>query len=345
MSIYEKVLKDSGKRKFLVTGASGFLGKEIVKRLLNEGVKVVAADFRIGDKLKSMASDKVEIWQVDLTSDYGKLPQGITDVIHAAGRVADWGSYESFHKINVDATVKLMNLSKEARVKKFLFVSSIDIHGFMGHNEETEEGTYYPTPGHFYPITKTIAEKAVREFNSPEMKTVCIRPCTVYGPGDTTVHKLIMEAIEAGKMGFIDKGTHLISRVYVEDLVDGLIRSLELGNPGEAYNIVSGEKINWLEWVDYISKELGVKTPKLSTGYGLAHAVAAVMEAFAKLFKAKNAPMLTKMRIEHAGHDFYFVPTKAKAEIGFVPKMEWHQGVKNMVNDYLENKKAERPIK
>jgi nucleoside-diphosphate-sugar epimerase len=154
-----------------------------------------------------------------------------------------------------------------------------------------------------------------------------------------------MEAIEAGKMGFIDKGTHLISRVYVEDLVDGLIRSLELGNPGEAYNIVSGEKINWLEWVDYISKELGVKTPKLSTGYGLAHAVAAVMEAFAKLFKAKNAPMLTKMRIEHAGHDFYFVPTKAKAEIGFVPKMEWHQGVKNMVNDYLENKKAERPIK
>lgn len=337
----EKIFSNSEKRKILVTGASGFLGKEIVKYLLSEGIKVVAADYRIAEQLKAYG-DAIDVWQVDLTGDYASLPEGITDVIHAAGRVADWGSYESFHKINVDATLKLMKLSKEAKVKNFLFVSSIDVHGFLGHYEETEDGVYHPTPLYHYPTTKMIAEKEVRAFNSKEMKTVCIRPCTVYGPGDTTVHKLIMEAIEAGKMGFIDKGKYLISRVFIEDLVNGLCRALELGKGGEAYNIVSGEKINWLEWVEEISKNLGVKTPTMSTGYKLAYFAASAMEGVWKLFNAKNAPMLTRMRIDHAGHDFYFLPTKANKELGYAPKTEWKTGVKLMVEDYLANKKVNK---
>lgn len=338
MSKKDKIFTNTSDRKFLVTGASGFLGKAIVKALVGEGIKMVAADYRISPQLAVYQDKGVELWEIDLTSEYDKLPEGITDVIHAAGRVSDWGSYESFYKINVDATIKLMNISRVSGVKNFLFVSSIDVHGFMGHVDETEDGVYYPTPLYHYPTTKLIAETEVKKASSEAMKTVCIRPCTVYGPGDTTVHKLIMEAIEAGKMGFIDKGKYLISRVYIDDLVSGLLRALEYGRGGEAYNIVSGEKINWLEWVDYISKELGVKSPKMSTGYRLAYTVASIMEGVWKLFRAKNAPMLTRMRIDHAGHDFYFVPTKAMTELGYAPKTDWHTGVKNMVKDYQDNK-------
>jgi uncharacterized protein YbjT (DUF2867 family) len=86
----EKVLKNTEKRKFLVTGASGFLGKAIVKYLTEQGIKLVAADFRIAPQLTAMKDKGVEVWQVDLTSDYKDFPEGITDVIHAAGRVADW---------------------------------------------------------------------------------------------------------------------------------------------------------------------------------------------------------------------------------------------------------------
>jgi nucleoside-diphosphate-sugar epimerase len=232
-----------------------------------------------------------------------------------------------------------MKLSKEKGVKNFLFVSSIDLQGMKGHFEDTEEGNYYPTPNYHYPTTKFIAEKQVKAFNSPEMKTVCIRPCTVYGPGDTTVHKAIMEAMETGKMGFIKKGKLLISRVYINDLVNGLIRALELGRGGEAYNIVSGEKISWKEWLDEIAKNLGVKAPRLSVPYPIAYAAAFLMEKIWLLFRAKSAPMLTRMRIDHAGHDFYFVPVKAKKELGFIPSMEWKTGVKNMVEDYINNKK------
>jgi nucleoside-diphosphate-sugar epimerase len=337
----EKIFKDAQNRTFLVTGASGFIGKAAVAFLLNEGAKVVAADFRVAPQLQAIKSDRLTIWQVDLTGDYKELPSGVTDVIHAAGRVSDWGKYEDFYKINVGATSKLMKLAKDSGVKNFLFISSIDIHGFFGHVEETEDGVYYPSKC-FYPRTKTIAEKEVRAYNSPQMKTVCIRPCTVYGPGDTTVQGPIMDAILKGQMGFIDKGKKLISRIYITDLVEGLCRALEFGRGGEAYNIVSGEKITWLEWVDEISKALGVKTPKTSAPYFIAITIAAALEGLFKLFRSKNPPILTKMRIQHAGHDFYFVPTKAKAELGFAPKVAWRDGVKLMAAEYLA-RKAKKP--
>ncbi|HPD01988.1 MAG TPA: NAD-dependent epimerase/dehydratase family protein [Eubacteriales bacterium] len=331
----ENIFKDAKARTFLITGASGFIGKTVVEKVLAEGAKVVAADFKVAPRLEELKGDRLDIWKVDLTSDYGGIPQGVTDVIHAAGRVSDWGAYESFYKINVEATKRLAEYSRAAGVKNFLFISSIDIHGFFGHVEETEDGTYYPSEC-FYPQTKIIAENFVRDFNSDEMKTVCIRPCTVYGPGDTTVQGPIMDAILKGQMGFIDKGKRLISRVYITDLVAGLCRALEFGRGGEAYNIVSGEKINWMEWVSAIAAELGVKTPKFSAPYFVAIALASVMEGAYKLFRVKNPPLLTRMRIQHAGHDFFFLPTKAQNELGFKPEMPWREGVKLMVKEYKE---------
>lgn len=325
--------KNAQKRTFLVTGASGFIGRAVVDYILSMGAKVIAADMRPSDTKK----DNLSFWQVDLTGDYKSLPEDITDVIHAAGRVSDWGSYEAFYNINVAATQKLLRLAKSAGVRNFLFISSIDIHGFFGHNGTTEDGVYYSSKC-YYPMTKSLAEKEVRAFTSKEMKTVCIRPCTVYGPGDTTVQGPIMDAILKRQMGYIDKGKYLISRVYISDLAEGLCRALEYGTGGEAYNITSGEKINWVQWVEAIAAELGVKPPKRNAPYPIAFALAATLEWIYKLFKAKNAPILTKMRIQHAGHDFYLVPDKAKAELGFEPKMPWQDGVKLMVAEYKQRK-------
>lgn len=332
-----KIFKDAEKRTFLVTGASGFLGKETVKYILSEGAKVIAMDLKIADQLKAIENQNLSFFEADLMKPYD-IPEGVTDVIHAAGRVSDWGPYQKFYEANVVMTEDLMKKAKEVGVKKFLFISTIDIHGLLGHIDETEDGVYYSPPTGFYAQTKKIAEKMVREFNSEEMKTVCIRPCTVYGSGDTTVQGPIMDAILKNQMGVISGGKFLTSRVYVTDLVQGLCKALEFGTGGDAYNIVSGEKIRWKEWVEAISKELGVKTPKLSSPYWVAYLGACILEGIYKLFRIKNGPILTRMRIQHAGHDFYFLPTKAKKELGFEPKMPWQEGVKVMVKEYKERK-------
>lgn len=221
------IFKNPQERKFLVTGASGFIGKSLVKYILGEGANVLACDIKPCDELNAIKDERFEFLQADLTKDF-TLSKDITDVIHAAGKVADWGSYESFYVINVKATENLMKSAKDAGVKNFLFISSIDIHGFFGHNGDTEEGVYYPSKC-FYPKTKMIAEKLVRAYDSSEMKTVCIRPCTVYGPGDTTVQGPMMDAIMKGQMGYIAGGKKLISRIFIDDIVQGLCRALEFG--------------------------------------------------------------------------------------------------------------------
>ena len=233
-----KIFANAEARTFLVTGASGFLGKEVVKYILSEGAKVIAMDRVIADQLIKLDNPNLSFLEADLTKEY-EYPKEATDVIHAAGRVSDWGSYESFYEINVDATKKLMNLAKDAGVKNFLFISSIDIHGFFGHVEETEDGTYYPSKC-FYPKTKRIAEDMVRAFNSEEMKTVCIRTCTVYGPGDTTVQGPIMDAILKVKWDLLQRSIFNFKSIYYR-FSSRLCRALEFGTGGDAYNIVSGK--------------------------------------------------------------------------------------------------------
>ena len=76
-----------------------------------------------------------------------------------------------------------MKIAKETGVKNFLFISSIDIHGFFGHVEETEDGIYYPSKC-YYPQTKKNRRTSGARFHfSPNEDRLGIRPCTVYGPG------------------------------------------------------------------------------------------------------------------------------------------------------------------
>jgi len=333
----ECILENIGERKFLVTGASGWIGKNIVKRLAEYGAKAVAVDIRVAPELKAYEGNGVEIMQADLTEPFD-FPEGVTDVLHAAGKVADWGSYASFYKINVGSTERLLEQAAAHGVKRFLYFSSIDLHGFLGHVDDTEDGLYHKVKGFYYPMTKIIGEKKVSEANSVRMKTVSIRPSTVYGPGDTTVHQTIMENMERRTFGFVNRGRLLISRVYIDDLLNGMFRALELGHGGEAYNITSGEKITWREWSDAICEELGIKPIKSSFPYWFVMSLAMTMQGAYKLLHIKTAPLLTRMRIQHAGHDFHFWPEKAMREIGFHPETPWQEGVKRMARYYKDNK-------
>lgn len=333
--------KNAQKRTFLVTGANSFVGRAIIDAILSTGAKVIAADSSPID----CKDANLTAWQVDLTSDYKSLPEGVTDLIHTADKAGDWGDYKDFYAFNVAATQKLLRLARFVGVKNFLFVSSIDIHGFFGHNGSKEDGIYYSSKC-FYPMTKTLAEKEVRNANEKSMKTVCVRPCFVYGPNDATECYPIMDAIAKGRTRLINKGGHLISRIYITDLVQGVCLALENGIGGEAYNLTSGEKISAREWTTAIAEKLNAKTPKKSIPYALAFGLGGMLEWLYKLFRAKTAPSLTRRLVQHTGHDFYFVPDKAKAELGFRIEVAWQDGVEAMVADYKAQKsKADAKVK
>lgn len=176
------------KLNVLVTGASGFIGKELVATLIREPSYNVIALYRNGDNESPSCCTKV---YKDLTSGYD-LKKELTHVdivIHTAARVHIMddkaaNTLDEFRKINVASTLYLAHQAIAMGAKRFIFISSIKVNG-----EETGQGNSYsaddiPAPTDPYGISKMEAEHELKKLSKQTgLDVVIIRPVLVYGPG------------------------------------------------------------------------------------------------------------------------------------------------------------------
>jgi nucleoside-diphosphate-sugar epimerase len=175
--------------KALVTGATGFLGSYIVDACLARGdrVRVLARPSSGLTYLRTLPG--VEIVSGDLTSPASLLlaTRGVDVVYHSAARVSDQGTRAQFHDANVAGTRHLLEASRRAGVRRFVFVSSPSV--VMDGRDQVDIDESYPYPKRFlnlYSETKAIAEQLVLGANGPDFVTCAIRPRAVWGPRDRT---------------------------------------------------------------------------------------------------------------------------------------------------------------
>lgn len=173
----------SSNKTVLVTGAAGFIGLNIVKAYASRNWNVYALVHKnIPDELRDMRN--VQIIQGDVTET---MPQADVDiVVHAAGLASDIGKDEVFRKINFEPVKLLSRLPKD----KFIYISSSDVYGikdFVNADENTPLVEYPKNP---YPKYKIMSENWLRENCR---KYVIIRPAAVYGEGDRTLEKRVID--------------------------------------------------------------------------------------------------------------------------------------------------------
>ena len=328
------------RKSVLVTGASGFIGTHIVRKLAEEGFRVTAVYRRpekpeVLHREEGLFPDFVRADITDPSYDLTELCDGHEYLVHAAAKTGDWGSTESFRKINVDATANLLEAAKETGVGKFLYVSSIAVHGFGNHISTPEEGPYYPliTP---YQRTKLEAEALVLAADSSGFSTTAIRPGNVYGPGDTTTFFPIFDALRRGIMGYLGSGKTLTCPVFVMDLVDALLLALvRKESRGEVFNIVSDDIITWTELLEESSRLLEVKPPGIRLSPAMAKAGASVLSTIFKVLCIPGAPPLTRYRVEQLLNNYHFTADKAKKVLGYAPAVDYKTGLRITVDDYL----------
>jgi nucleoside-diphosphate-sugar epimerase len=178
------------KLNILVTGASGFIGTALIKRLqADEKFSIRAAVRRLAGLNRLNGAHLIETGDLASVADWQSVLEGIDVVVHLAARVhvmqdtaAD--SFAEFRKVNVDGTLNLARQAQQAGVKRFIFISSIKVNG-----EQTPLGRPFgaediPAPIDPYGISKREAEDGLRELCSGStMDYVIIRPPLVYGPG------------------------------------------------------------------------------------------------------------------------------------------------------------------
>ncbi|WP_212625323.1 SDR family oxidoreductase [Pseudomonas sp. PP3] len=215
-------------QSIFLTGATGFVGGAILKRLVAEKYTVVAA-LRNGPQLLEDNIKIVHVESFDDATSWEDSLDGVDVVIHAAARVhvmndAEADPLGAFRRVNVEGTLNLARHALKAGVRRFVFISSIKVNG-----EGTPAGVAYspqdvPAPADPYGVSKMEAERGLRELAAESgMEVVIIRPVLVYGPG--------VKANFRSMMNWLDKGIPLPfgsihnkrSLVALDNLVDLII--------------------------------------------------------------------------------------------------------------------------
>lgn len=214
------------KQTIFLTGATGFVGGAVLKRLCNERQHSVVAAVRGESTLPVQGVSKVRIDTIDSATQWEQSLSGTSVVIHSAARVHVMNDTENdplsaFRAVNVEGTLNLARQAAAAGVQRFIFISSIKVNG-----EGTAPGSAFtaddePAPADPYGVSKMEAEQGLRKLAlETAMEVVIIRPVLVYGPG--------VKANFFNMMRWLDKGIPLPfgaiynsrSLVALDNLVD-----------------------------------------------------------------------------------------------------------------------------
>ena len=316
----------------LVTGAGGFIGGHLVRRLAAGGEKVRA--FTRPPRARSvLAGLDIEVVVGDLRerdSIRGAL-EGVDTVFHAGGLVSDWGRKEDFHAVNVGGTANLLEESAAAGVRMFVHISSIAVYGYP-RAPLIDESFPYRGRGIPYVDSKIEAERLVLRFHREKgLPVVALRPTQVYGPRSPYYVTEIVEHILSGDMLLLDGGRHVAGLCYVDNLLDALLLAARTpGATGGAFNISDGSAVTWGKYVNALAAAVGRREVRRSMPSRLAWLIACLMEAAWKVAGKRNRPLLTRLAVLEMGREQNYDIGLARSVLGYEPRVQLEEGVKRI---------------
>lgn len=252
--------------KVLVTGANGFLGSWVVRRLLEEGHQVYSLVRKTSD-LSELQGVPTEYLYGDVTDLHSLLAsfEGIDTVFHLAGLIAYKRSERAMmEKVNVEGTSNVIEAVRARNVRKLVHLSSVVAvgAGFSPNqvlNEDSPFNVSHLDLGYFE--TKRKAEALVKEAcNKNRLDAVILNPSTIYGPGDARKgSRKTQLKVAQGKFKYYTSGG--VNVVAIQDAVDGIISAWKQGRTGERY-ILAGENLLIKDLFAMIAQEAGQKPPQ-----------------------------------------------------------------------------------
>jgi dihydroflavonol-4-reductase len=232
----------------LVTGATGFIGEALTRRLLAEGetVRVLA---RQPDKVTKVDLAVQEVHQGDIT-DAAAIDRAVagTELVYAiAGTFREPNLSDArYGEVNVGAVRGLMEAARRHGVRRVVHCSTVGIHGNVVGAPANEATPLRPDG--IYEVTKAEGDQLALGFASPGLETVVIRPAPVYGPGDTRLVKLFKLA-GRDRVLLLGSGKPHYHMIYIDDLVEAFrLAGTISGISGEAF-IIGGAEVPTLEEV------------------------------------------------------------------------------------------------
>ena len=273
-------------RTVAVTGAGGFIGNAVSRRLVEEGavVRGIEARAEAADAVEAAGAEAVV---ADVT-DRGSVDRALSGcelVVHTAAIVSDAGTMDDHVRVNVGGTRTVLGAARAAGAERCLHVSSVVVYGYDDPSEQ-DESAHLRNVGVPYLDTKSASDRLARARGA-----VVVRPGDVYGPGSVPWSLRPLEMAKAGRLAVVD-GEALMLPVYVDDLVDGIAVALRRGEPGQAYTAWNdAERVTFEEFFNRFADLAGGR-PARRLPMPLLRAAGLVAEAASRL--TGSPPPLTR---------------------------------------------------
>jgi len=321
----------------LVTGATGFIGPYLIKRLsaMHHHCRCLV---RPGSDTTALEEYEVEIVTGDITNP--KTLEDVADdmdgLIHMAtlGHMSNFAATESqFDAVNVQGTINIMKSALTAGVKKIVHCSTVAAMGICRDVPATEESAC--RPHHPYGKSKLQAEREVlRMVREQGLPAAIIRFSMVYGPGDPRDILRLTRLAKKGLFPKVGNRLKLTPLIHVEDAVSGILAALEKGQPGQIYLITNQQSEPFDALIKNIQAALDVHGVLVYVPEWAALTIASVIEK--SFLMAGKAPPVSRKNIESTLADRVFSIEKARRELGFNPKIGPENGLRETVQWYKE---------
>ena len=318
--------------RVFVTGATGFIGSEVARRLRLRGDDVVAL-VRNPTKASALGTLGCTLVAGDLNDSDAirSAMSGCDAVIHGAA-MYEIGIPSSrrpaMYEANVVGTQNVLEAALELKVPRVVYVSTVNAFGNTSGEVVDESHVHNERYVSYYDETKHLAHKAATEMVARGLPLVIIQPGGVYGPGDTSPQgKLITQFLD-GKlpaMMFPETGINMVHR---DDVADGILLALDKGRPGEAY-VLGGQITTMGEAIRTLARVAGRKPPRLTIPGGVLKAMAPLGPVIGPALG--QGPNLHEIISAVDGVTYWAKDDKARKELGYAPR-----GLEQGLRDTLE---------
>jgi len=322
--------------RILITGATGFLGEHLARRLLADGasVRILARSWA---KASPLMEEGAELIEGEITDDDAvhRGVEGASVVYHLAGKLYIPGvPEEEYRRTHVEGTRTLLtHCMRQAGLTRLVHCSTTGVFGTTGDLPADEDARYAPTNA--YERTKLEAELLVCEAERQGLSAVVVRPGLVYGPGD--LHLLgFFRTIQRGLFRPIGRRPVWLHPIYIDDMTEAFVRCGErLTAVGECFNIAGQQPVTLDTLAAAIARALDVAPPRGRIPMPVAQTVALAGDLLPAGLRHR-AP-LTRSRLDFLTNSRAYKVSKAQKLLDFVAPTDLTTGMARTAQWYRQH--------
>lgn len=323
--------------EILVTGATGFVGGAITRRLVEQGSSVRVFVRRPTAELKSLGVEVVT-GELRCKEDVERATAGVETVYHTAALPGFWGPWRLYYQTNTVGTRYVIDACRRQGVRALVFTSSSSVTADHRPQENVNESEPYPARWLAnYPRSKSLAEQDVLAAHTGDgLATCALRPHLIWGAGDRHLVPRVLARAKTGKLRVVGDGRNLIDNVYIDNVVDAHLlagealrtRPKEVG--GRAFFLSQGQPVPLWQWINEILDVAGLPLVRKRVPYPVVYRIGWALECLYRLLPGRGEPPMTRFLAVHLALSHYYDISRARSLLGYTPRIDHAEGMRRL---------------